>query len=83
MMSSADTFTRAMVVASDAVNLVTALKDMGWDDAEVKAIDDDDGYELKIAGTRIAVGVSDYPEDAMEELVSRVADLFILDVVEG
>jgi len=72
-----------MVVASDAVNLVTALKDMGWDDAEVKAIDDDDGYELKIAGTRIAVGVSDYPEDAMEELVSRVADLFILDVIEG
>lgn len=82
MMSSTDTFVRAMVVASDAVNLVNALKDMGWDDAEVKSTDDDDGYELHIAGVRIAVGVSDYPEDAMEELVSRVADLFLLDIVE-
>lgn len=83
MMSATDTFVRAMVVASDAVNLVAALKDMGWDDAEIKATDSDDGYELHIAGACIAVGVSDYPEDAMEELISRVADLFLLDVVEA
>lgn len=81
-MSSTETFIKAMVVASDAVNLVSALKDMGWDGAEVKPTSDDDGYELHIAGTRIAVGVADCPEDAMEALVSRVADLFLLDLIE-
>ena len=81
-MSSTETFVKAMVVASDAVNLVSSLKDMGWDDAEVKPTSDDDGYELHIAGTRIAVGVADCPQDAMESLFSRVADLFLLDLIE-
>jgi hypothetical protein len=81
-MAAAETFVKALAVAGDAVNLVTALEEMGWDDARVKGTTDGDGYELHIAGTRIAVGVADDPEYAMHELVSRVADLFLLDIIE-
>ena len=43
----------------------------------------DDGFALHIGGTRIAVGVSDDPIEASENLLDRAADLFYYDVIEA
>ena len=71
----------AIIVASDAAHLISTMEDMGWDDVAVDAIED--GFTLRMEGAHIAAGIADHPEDAMEELLARVADLFLLDAIEA
>ncbi len=81
VMTSLNKIGTIAAVSVNSSNLIETLEEMGFDEIEIIPLDD--GFALHIGGTRIAVGVSDDPIEASENLLDRAADLFYYDVIEA